>query len=395
MDLMRNYQMVISKHIALFVSILIVPSFFFAYFQMSSMFPGLIVSYLLCVFFLKKLSLTVNFEYILIFFTVSLYCLVSISNGGDLFKILLSAISFFIMLYIASSQLKKLDRPVNGVIVRTVQYVYYGFLVIGFCSLFVKFPFGGYQLKHGSVFPFAEYSHFAISFCFISLLHQFIVNNNKGLMNVIPTFILGLAFPNLTTVIVGFLQVFLLKSRYKILITSLFICIAIPLISIFMTDYISARLVFDGTNKNLSNLVYLQGVESIYLSFMSNFGLGVGFQNMGMQEPGFFTELIRSANNGNDLNRFDGGFLASKLLTEFGLFGLAFCILACYNFFKVCKIMWSDYKGVNILFFIYTASSCQIIIELFVRGYGYFSPTFIIFICLLFFRKDIYKLNGK
>lgn len=182
-----------------------------------------------------------------------------------------------------------------------------------------------------------------------------------------------------------------IKSRYKLMVSILLICIVAPLVYFFMQDYVASRLVFDEDNKNLSNLVYLQGAESAYTSFLSSNGVGVGFQNMGNQEPGYFTELIRSVNNGGDLNRLDGSFLAAKIITEFGLLGIMFCLMVIINFLRVCNIVWSGSYPNSLLFVLYAASSGQIMIEFFVRGYGYFSPGFIVFLALFSQRKRIFN----
>lgn len=369
--------------------IIMTPSFIFAYFQFSSLFFGLILVFIFIFFTSKKISVKFSKDFIFTFLVLICYSFIAVGMGGDFLKVFSSAFLLFLMVFFLVSSFRRSDYEVNNTLISSISLIYFLFLALGFLALLIKFPYGGYSFRHGSVFPFAEYSHFAIAFCFFALLYQFACKNNKGIIHCLPTFILGVTFPNLTTIIVGVLQLFMIRTKYKLLIFILSAFIIFPIVYFFMQDYVLSRLVFSEENRNLSNLVYLQGAETALNSLLSTYGLGLGFQNIGAQEPGYFTELIRTVTNGEDLNRLDGGFLAAKIISEFGLLGVLFCIVVVVNFFRVCRIVWFyDYPN-RFLFLLYAASSGQIMVELFVRGYGYFSPGFIIFLSLYFLRSKI------
>lgn len=389
MSNLPGFGKMLNTNILKLLLIFLTPSFVFAYFQHSSLFLGLVVSFFIYLFFLKKLHVKAPLPFLTVFSILILYSFIAINNNGDALKVFPSVFFIATMVFLLIGYLKTLDAPINEGFIFSIKFIYFLFLFLGGIAIFIKFPFGGYSFRHGSVFPFAEYSHFAIAYAFFALLYQLACKNNVGIIYCMPTFILGVAFPNLTTIIVGILQLVMIRSRYKVTLSLLAVCIFVPIIYFFMQDYVVSRLVFNEENKNLSNLVYLQGAETAYTSFLSTYGVGVGFQNMGIQEPGYFTELIRSVNNGDDLNRLDGSFLAAKIITEFGLLGLFLCIAVIINFLKVCKIVWSGYYPNGLLFVLYAASSGQIMIEFFVRGYGYFSPGFIMFLALFSLRSRI------
>jgi hypothetical protein len=105
-------------------------------------------------------------------------------------------------------------------------------------------------------------------------------------------------------------------------------------------DYFYDRVLFwdAQSSKNLSSLVYLQGIQDAHYSFVSTKGLGLGFQQLGTQklsEAGLILQEL--LNNNTGLNRQDGGFTAAKIIAELGLLGililLMYLILAKKAFF--------------------------------------------------------------
>lgn len=82
---------------------------------------------------------------------------------------------------------------------------------------------------------------------------------------------------------------------------------------------------------NLSSLVYLNGWETAWANLQATQGFGLGFNRMGCEpRADTATGALLDGLQVGDLNYNDGSFTMSKLLSELGLFGLAFwaCSLA-------------------------------------------------------------------
>lgn len=149
-------------------------------------------------------------------------------------------------------------------------------------------------------------------------------------------------------------------------------------------SYYESRLQFDESTSNLTALVYMQGWDDAYNALLKTNWFGLGFQNMGSLEPGVYGEKIFKI-VGVYKNRLDGGFLAAKIVGEFGVIGLLFVlfymisllmsILYCRKFFKAYQ---ADREEALEIFSVSTVLGCSFIIvfliEMFARGYGYFSP---------------------
>jgi hypothetical protein len=160
-------------------------------------------------------------------------------------------------------------------------------------------------------------------------------------------------------------------------------------IIIFTNDtgysYFLDRIWFDEANTNLTALVYIQGWEELINSLNETNGIGVGLTSMENTVPGYYGELIYSI-AGEYKNRAEGSFLASKLITEFGIVGVfilfAYCalLLKSLGFFSrlnKCR----HYKDrsmsvVNVPASLIYAHSVIVVfaIEAFARGVGYFTP---------------------
>ncbi|QJA05894.1 hypothetical protein FVE67_03375 [Thermosulfurimonas marina] len=130
-----------------------------------------------------------------------------------------------------------------------------------------------------------------------------------------------------------------------------------------------------------------------FYNFKANYGFGLGFQMLGTQETYLsdYSYVIEKI-TGKILNLENGSFVASKLITEFGILGIGILILYIYWFIKFLliypvKISKSTYfYGIIAGFFI----------DLFIRGTGYFNTeVFFIFVAIysLIFLKKSYFLR--
>ena len=155
--------------------------------------------------------------------------------------------------------------------------------------------------------------------------------------------------------------------------------------SLFLLDftYFTDRLNLKGT-QNLSSLVYLQGWNRALLSLRQTVGLGIGFQNLENVPFGYFGNLLKDI-IGQNKNFKDGGFVAAKLIGEFGILGVAAVYLYLALFFKavfeaIDYLSKAKHKAQdNDLRFIANILIVFFSVELLIRGIGYFSLGIILF----------------
>jgi hypothetical protein len=148
-------------------------------------------------------------------------------------------------------------------------------------------------------------------------------------------------------------------------------------------SYFTSRADISTHSSNVSALVYVQGWAFIVHSLFITRGWGLGFQQLGVHPFGLaISKLIRAANSGVWLNSDDGGFLLSKLGSEFGVFGIAACIaygILCLK--SIAKVRRSRVIGHD------TFARCVVIafsVDLFIRGMGYFYGSPLLFLgCML------------
>lgn len=238
-----------------------------------------------------------------------------------------------------------------------------------------------------SVFPFTEPSHLAL--CAAPLLIFVCVRTPKLYVRILylgAALLVTAVLQNLTLVVICFLVAAIcLPLRYLVPLAALLV----PVVALNLDlSYYTERLDFSDDSKNLSALVFLQGWLLIDESWDAAGLLGRGFQQLGVFGTDVYTnELIQLMNNDESLNLLDGGFVLSKLLSEFGLVGAILALL----YFRLAwrTIMWlrqlvsqggSQAPAVLVL----AASSITAYgVELMVRGAGYFTASGVLFVASL------------
>ena len=193
---------------------------------------------------------------------------------------------------------------------------------------------------------------------------------------------------SLVTFLVCILTLMLIIEKRRMIV--LFILVAIV---ITQYDYFTSRLVLSNSNDNLSSLVFLQGWDMAFNYLTLTNGLGVGFNQFGIDYPGGeVQEKIFWLFSFERINQLDGGSVAPKIVGEFGLIGLFSLGVILYKIsYAFRELRQRALSNLNIrsdIFFvcvIYTS-----FIEFFVRGAGYFTPTFFMLFVALFFYKSRY-----
>jgi hypothetical protein len=158
-------------------------------------------------------------------------------------------------------------------------------------------------------------------------------------------------------------------------------------------DQISTKI----CNINFSLLYYFKSIHEMYLNLV-NYPFGVGFQNFGaIGMESLFRKVItlRSGAFGADSSLISS-FLLSKLISEFGVFGIIFLFyyfkffIESFIFFKFRHNLFLIQKKYLEIF--YHISILSFSIEIFVRGFGYFtigSFLFILSVLGLKYKKQI------
>ncbi|MBT8568914.1 hypothetical protein G6705_03000 [Polynucleobacter paneuropaeus] len=152
----------------------------------------------------------------------------------------------------------------------------------------------------------------------------------------------------------------------------------------YIDDYISSRLnglMNPASERNLSSLVILQGLEISKLSFQDSMGLGVGMGNFGTSEKilsqSAYRDEIMNMRDGLDLSIRDGAILINKWLGELGVLGLILLVILVLNFRTMKSNFLSDRRYYHFSLF------ATILCLFFVRALPYFAaPTCLAFLSL-------------
>ncbi len=280
-----------------------------------------------------------------------------------------------------------LDKIPDKLFHKVLVFVFIVFLLISLFSLYRKYFLFSTEKE---IFLFLEPSHYAI---FVLPFIAYFSNKSKFINSIILTlyFLVYSVLIQNVTLFIGVLFVIFLKLKFYILFL-LLILIPVLFYSQDFSQYLIDRFYFltdsSGTKdiSNLSLLVFLSSYERLFLNLKDSFLFGVGFQQLGFNGiNGFYLNRISFIMNGTYLNLYDGGTLLAKLISEFGLFGILFVFLYLIHFFF---LIFTDRFSIFISpkFDLFKFYFLLLIIQLFVRGIGYFSPyLFFLFIYFHFF----------
>lgn len=380
---MRNIALALS-----FFSISIFPSTFSTLLGGDSIRAGLSLS--IAIFFVLTMPFGIRYfitsKIILVnvsvFLLILLFYLLSILifTGGDNIRFLLSLVLLFSFSFASLAFVLTLGSLKDEFFHKVIIFGFYFLMCLGYIVLVQILFFG--KVNKGMIM-FSEPSHYAI--VFIPFLFYAVYTCDKkpyAFLYIIAALILAVMIENLTLLVGCLMVVFLLYGRRFL---SLTLIISMFVIAAFFLDlhYFSSRFETSPDQMNNSTLVFLSGWERAYLSFITSYGFGVGFQQIGIVGPiGDFQVLIRKI-NGVYLNFNDGGSLGPKLIAETGLLGFILLLFYLSFAYKVVKkFLLRKIKGSKNIFFlgVYLFFS----IELFIRGTGYFSLMSFLFLSSLY-----------
>ncbi len=282
-------------------------------------------------------------------------------------------------------------------VVLWIKKFYFLMVIIGFIGIFMPLRLGPYELLASPIFPFSEPSHYALVYAPMACLALLVCNTRMRICVCIVSLALAMLMPSLTILVVTLLLLLLSLSIKSILVLGILVYFSISNVAVVAPDlfnYFFDRL-SDDSSENITRLVYIQGWQNMVSAFSFTSGFGIGFQNLGNEPPGTATSILESLHD-SALNRTDGGFLMAKIVGEFGIVGLLFVfflfILSIAAGFFLRRNIQEFKFGENISYFFPLCAIYMLIVELFIRGVGYFSPSlFFAIFCLSGVIKLIYK----
>jgi len=343
---------------------------------------------ILAVVFCILLSRKLEFDKSLFTVIVSLFifCLVSLVQCDGIFitKSFLSFLSFIPILivsyYFAKSHFtENLDRL--QIIIRVIFIVTIIFFIL---QLFGVFNFNkGYRNANQLYAHFLEPSHLAISLAPYILVSIY----SSCLKNKILSLIIS-ASSFSTTMIGLFFSVIFYKSIFKN-VGIIFLLVLATASLFFINEGFNSRIsslydfFFNENNKlNLSSKVYIYGYAAGFFNLIETNFIGLGFNAMGCIDissiDGMFNFFL--------LNHYDdGSFLASKVVSEFGLIGIVMLILL------FTKILIVSYKGSEKHVPISHIFSLTFICILFIRSPSYYSIVHLLPFVIFFLRQPLQR----
>lgn len=389
-----NKQKLISFNIFFILFLILNFSFiFFTYYKSNSMAIG---TFFVMVFFLiyslinrdiwnykfinNKMPIYIIMVFLFIFFHGLL--IYYFSNYFIFKRFFLSFLFLILMIY----------SSLIGVIILSVfknflnKAIYYNYLLLYFILIFSSLGLGPLRdIYPKPLFFFSEPSHFSLVFLPLFFYINLMSNIKTRIIYLSTVFLLCLLIENLTLMVgILFISIFLLRIFLLLPLLIIFVI----LLGLLNYEYFLSRIIID--NLNTSTLAFLSGWERAYLSLIETNGIGLGFQQFGYSEnSGYYFELLL-LNGLENLNLYDGSMVASKIIAEFGVFGIFLLIIYIYFFLKISSSLLIEnisikYDNLNIFF------RCIFIlffVDIFIRGVGYFStPTFLFFMAIIYIFK--------
>lgn len=336
----------------------------------------------------EKIKLKYSLLIILIaIFLWSMFTLITTPYAFSKDRFIKAFFSLSVFLHFSFLLARSFARLHENYILLLVKKVFFGMIMISLVSL--SLFMSGMTVLGSNYFPFSEPAHLARMYGVFLCLNMVINNSLKRKATyLILTLIFSGLFPSASLLIYCILAVLLLilagedkkKSKLiplKIMVTLFFLVTFYTLVD---RDYFLGRIDLSGNSNNLTSLVFFQGLEATKNILLETNYIGIGLHQMGNEPANYITEMIstiRSMPIGEgDLNRSDGGFVAAKLISEFGIFGLAIILYyiktAVYCLLQLKKTMHTTHTKIAMTVIVSVAP------EILIRGGGYFSASLLL-----------------
>jgi hypothetical protein len=252
------------------------------------------------------------------------------------------------------------------------------FLVTSFIGISIIGFFSSGMLPYTSiksVFIFSEPSYFTLALAPF-LITSVALKQRFSWLYILYFALWGIYVQNITIIFLV-LMAFLINIKIdKKSLISMSIILSLFFLYILSDEYFSNRLNFDIENDNLSVLVFMQGWQNSLIALQNSSYWGVGFQQFGILSDRGDISARLSGLGFSELNIYDGGTNGSKIIGEFGIFGIILLLCYVYVFCKSFMYIRSfDKKSKPHLNALYFSCIISYFPEIFVRGVGYFAPS--------------------
>jgi hypothetical protein len=309
---------------------------------------------------------------------------ISITGEGDLIRALQSSaplLAFFLAGRVIATQIPFYS---DDVLDRTMFALCALFFGIALMSIAGIQPESSRGVLAKSVFPFTEPSHFAFSAIIPIVYCCFRARLPLRLAILIAFMCAGYVLQSLSLV-VGVIMAAVLTLPILWLVFGL--TVIAPIVLSLDIGYFTDRLDFSASATNISSLIFIQGWELANDSLSRSFGWGIGFQQLGTVTINSAAANLLHRILNEDYNIYDGGITAAKYVAEFGIFGLIFVTTTVYFACKSAVYLRyrSDDGAINGYHVFFCSSIIGYMLELFVRGGGYFTATGLLALSALFY----------
>lgn len=248
------------------------------------------------------------------------------------------------------------------------------------------------NLGEKPTFPFTEPSFLGFSLA-ATLIFTMIRSPQIVRIFIFLAFIgLGYSLSNLTIITTCVLAA--MVSLPMSWLVSGVVIVSISAASLDLTYYTDRLDLNSANSTNLSSLVYVQGWQMLQESLQRTYGWGIGFQQLGVVYTNVLASIRINALLGRDANLQDGGFILSKLGSEFGLLGFALTVfylrVTAYSFLRLRQTALGKIETPDGELF---ARACVTgyLIETFIRGTNYFTGTLVLMLAGLLHLHHLRK----
>jgi len=391
------------------------PSFFYVAFSASSMAVGIIFTIIFTLVVSKKKLLAVKarrFYLVLLLTGFFLHFIVGfiLDFQGFSFKKLLSFCLIALMILSAALLSLNIQKSKNTELLFVLKRLSFLSIVIGIVSLLWNIDILGYEKYAKSIFPFSEPSHYAITVGPTLFATGLFLSSQMRILLVVVVFLMGVLYPSLLLLVIALFMtaIYFISSLTRFVLMIVLASLTIVYLGTYTDNiiYFTSRLDFTQSTQNLTALVYLQGWQDMYLALLLSKGLGVGFQSFSSLPPGEYGEIIYQL-AGEYKNKTDGGFLAAKIIGELGVFGFILILSYLHLFYGSLVFIVKYIKCTKTKTKTKVISECRtslvfghaviviFFIEIFGRGYGYFSPGVFLFLVALFLTSSEESRTSK
>ena len=396
-------------HSIFFLGLFFIPSILNALFKTESIGTYIVLSAIVGVMFsiFSGEKIKFNYSYIILLILIFLWSMLTLITTPYEFsedRFILAFFSLSVFMYFSLIIEESFVGLHENYISLLVRKVFFGMILVSVVSLTLSKS--SLRVLELNFFPFSEPSHLARLYGVFLCLNMVINNSFKRkVILLIITLIFSVLFPSLSLFIYNLLAFLLLVfvgkgSKVITRIPLLFmaaVCAAVILNVLGDGDYYLERITFVENTDNLTALVFWQGVEATKNILSETKYIGIGLHQLGNEPGNYVKSLIAGIRGGLgdiadlDLNRRDGGFVAAKVISEFGIFGLAgilFYMKIAANCLRKLKLKMHTTHA-NIAMTVIVAVAPEILL----RGGGYFSVSLLLMLASIRYLINSSKSN--